>query len=93
MRKNERVINIRKRLEHGLERGVAYMDSSAAFSSTTDTHRKKKGEEIKEGRKEARVHPTARAAGQADPRRSSWRAGDDSWLSSSCVLTSSLNPR
>ena len=50
MRKNERVINIRKRLEHGLERGVAYMDSSAAFSSTTDTHRKKKGEEIKEGR-------------------------------------------
>lgn len=47
MRKNERVINIRKG-NTDWEADVAYMDSSAAFSSTTDTHGKKeKGEEIR----------------------------------------------
>lgn len=30
-----------------VRKDVAHMDSSAAFGSTTDTHRKKKGEEIR----------------------------------------------
>ena len=86
MRKNERVINIRKGFERmwhiWTERGVQFDNRHAE-----EEEERRRDKEI---RKEARV---CRAADQAEPRRSSSGAGDDGWLSSSCVLTSSLKPR